>query len=140
MELLLNLLWLMLALPAFWLWQRQAERTRARQSWHSFRRLLVLGCLLILLFPVISASDDLHFIRPEMEESTSSKRALRHAASDKLSSFRIALPPLAATTQIAQIVPIAHDCGLVCIPGVCLSHRAPLQSDAQRGPPPVILA
>ena len=140
MELLLNLLWLMLALPAYCLWQRQAERTRARQSWHSFHSVLVLGCLLILLFPVISASDDLHFIRPEIEESTSSKRALRHSASDKLSNLRIALPPPGATGQIAQIVPVAHDCGLVFLPRPPLIRSAPVHNYAQRGPPLVVLA
>jgi hypothetical protein len=32
---------------------------------------MVLGCLLILLFPVISASDDLQAMRPEAEDPAS---------------------------------------------------------------------
>jgi len=77
MELFLNLCWLSLLLPAYLLWQR---RTSLIVSDSPAGRPLVfacaLGCALILLFPVISASDDLHAMRPEMEES---ERALRHA-------------------------------------------------------------
>ena len=39
--------------------------------------LCVLGCAVVVLFPVISASDDLHAMRPEMEES---ERSFRHAS------------------------------------------------------------
>ncbi|MGA7218448.1 MAG: hypothetical protein WBX38_09045, partial [Candidatus Sulfotelmatobacter sp.] len=81
MELLLNLAWVLLALPAYWLWRRDAE-TAARR-FNPVQGLLALGCGLVLLFPVISASDDLHAMRAEMEDSTVSKRAVRQAGSDK---------------------------------------------------------
>jgi hypothetical protein len=71
MELLLNLLWLLLVVPAFWVWRRQDRNLE------SLRCLLVLGCGIVLLFPVISASDDLQAMRPEMEESSPLKRALQ---------------------------------------------------------------
>src|SRR5208283_5577467 len=77
MELFLNLCWLSLLLPAWLLWR---QRTSATGASHPAARPLVfvcaLGCVLVLLFPVISASDDLHPMRPEMEES---ERAFRHA-------------------------------------------------------------
>lgn len=73
MELLLNLCWLALLLPAGLLWRR---RTASRGHATGFQHLCVLGCALVLLFPVISATDDLHPMRPEMEES---KRTFRHA-------------------------------------------------------------
>jgi HAMP domain-containing protein len=73
MELLLNLLWLLLALPAWWVWRRQDR------SFDSLRCVLVLACALVLLFPVISATDDLQAMRQEMEESTPSKRTLKQA-------------------------------------------------------------
>lgn len=60
MELFLNLLWLVVAavgLCKVWLDSR-AGRFTARHS--TFTALLTVGCLLILLFPIISASDDLH--------------------------------------------------------------------------------
>jgi hypothetical protein len=74
MELLLNMVWLLLALPACWLW-RTAWDARERNSPSPLQCLLALGCVLVLLFPVISATDDLHAMRAELEES--SKRSLR---------------------------------------------------------------
>ena len=67
-ELLLNLLWLLLGLPAMWLW-RQARR--GQPGFNSWRGLLMLGCVLILLFPIVSASDDLQAMRTEAEEPAS---------------------------------------------------------------------
>jgi hypothetical protein len=80
MELLLNLCWLSLLLPAWLLWRQRTASTGSGSSAGSLAgRPLVfvcaLGCALVLLFPVISATDDLHAMRPEMEES---KRAFCH--------------------------------------------------------------
>jgi hypothetical protein len=47
--------------------------------------LCVLGCIVVLLFPVISASDDLHAMRAEMEESSPGKRGVCQAAVEKAS-------------------------------------------------------
>jgi hypothetical protein len=84
MELLLNLAWLLLALPAYWLWRRSFH-TRALGKLGSLQCLLALACLLVLLFPVISATDDLHVMRTEMEESSPGKRSARQAAAEKTS-------------------------------------------------------
>ena len=94
MELLLNLAWLLLALPAYWLWQRDAGTRMARRV-SSLQCLLALGCALVLLFPVISASDDLHAMRAEMEDSSVSKRTVRQASSEKSSAWinRLQGPP-----------------------------------------------
>lgn len=86
MELLLNLVWLLLAVPAYWLWHRGAG-AGARRRFNSLQCLLALGCLLVLLFPVISATDDLHAMRAEMEESGPSKRSIQQAGSDKASGW-----------------------------------------------------
>lgn len=95
MELLLNLAWILLALPAYWLWRQDAAARAARRV-SSLQCLLALGCVLVLLFPVISASDDLHVMRAEMEES-SSKRTVRQTAGDKASAWtnRLQSPPMA---------------------------------------------
>ena len=85
MELLLNLAWLLLALPACWLWQR-SFRTRTQGTLGARQCLLALACLLVLLFPVISATDDLHAMRTEMEESSPGKRSARQAAGEKASA------------------------------------------------------
>ena len=57
--------------------------------------LLALGCALVLLFPVISATDDLHAMRAEMEESATSKRAVPQAGSEKHAAWvnRLQGPP-----------------------------------------------
>ena len=82
MELLLNLTWMLMAVPAYWLWRRGAG-TRLAHKVSALQFLLALGCTLVLLFPVISATDDLHAMRAEMEESASSKRTVRQTGSDK---------------------------------------------------------
>jgi hypothetical protein len=74
MELFLNLCWLSLLLPAYLLWRQRTASGRAAVRPLVF--LGALGCAFILLFPVISVSDDLHAMRPEMEES---ERAFRGA-------------------------------------------------------------
>ena len=99
MELLLNLAWMLLALPAYWLWRRNAEDTRGC-GLKPLQCLLALGCVLVLLFPVISATDDLHAMRAEMEDSATSKRAVRQAGGEKNSAWvnRLQAPPAAVAT------------------------------------------
>src|SRR5260370_29094997 len=86
MELLLNLAWVLLGLPAYWVWRRRAGSGAARR-FDSLQVLLALGCALVLLFPVISASDDLHAMRAEMEDSSINKRTVRQAGNDKSSAW-----------------------------------------------------
>jgi hypothetical protein len=83
MELLLNLAWVLLALPAYWLWRRDA----GSRGVSALQGVLALGCALVLLFPVISASDDLHAMRAEMEDSSISKRTVQQAGSEKNSAW-----------------------------------------------------
>lgn len=59
MELLLNLVWVFIvgsALTSWTLWRRRSDSTLVPALG---RGLLVLGCILVLLFPVISITDDL---------------------------------------------------------------------------------
>jgi len=105
MELLLNLAWMLLALPAYWLWRRGAGERRMS----SLQCVVALGCGLVLLFPVISASDDLHAMRAEMEDVSISKRAVRQAASDKNSAWvnRLQAPPARAGGAVGLFLPEA---------------------------------
>jgi hypothetical protein len=86
MELLLNLAWLLLALPAFCLW-RGSRNSCAEHKSSSLQCLLALGCALVILFPVVSATDDLIAMRTEMEESPISKRSIRLTSHDKASAW-----------------------------------------------------
>lgn len=69
MELLLNLFWLLLAMIALataWM----AGCARGMSRWH---RSVLLGCISLLVFPIVSASDDLRAMAMECEDSTVSK-------------------------------------------------------------------
>jgi hypothetical protein len=136
MELLLNLAWVLLALPAYWVWRRDAGlRPPCRLS--SLQCLLALGCALVLLFPVISASDDLHAMRAEMEESATSKRAVRQAGSEKSSvgANRLQGPPALVASAVwvvaseVRLLKVSVACGLLpTMPGVVYAGRAPPRS------------
>jgi len=106
MELLLNLAWVFLVLPAYWLWRRGAGARLGRRL-SPLQSLLALGCVLVLLFPVISASDDLHVMRAEIEDSSTSKRTARQAGSDKHSAWvnRLQGPPAAVASAVLLIAP-----------------------------------
>jgi len=109
MELFLNLCWLSLLLPCYLLWRQRTSSDRAAAPPLVF--LCALGCALILLFPVISATDDLHVVRPEMEESERGFRragncactphALTHSSQPVLPSFASLTPEF---EQIAAAV------------------------------------
>lgn len=97
--------------PAYLLWRRRvasAPWTRA-----SFVIVCTLGCALVMLFPVVSASDDLHAAGQAMEESERGFRhcghcgwhALSHATAPALSasaSSPITLDPVAAVLLLSQ--------------------------------------
>ena len=109
MELLLNLAWMLMALPAYWLWRRGAGARRERRV-SALECLLALGCVLVLLFPVISATDDLHAMRSEMEESSTSKRTVRQASGDKHVAWvnRLQGPPALVARVEGQPDPLAE--------------------------------
>jgi hypothetical protein len=73
MELLLNLLWLALAFPAFWMWRNEPVFLENCRGLRRVRPFVLLGCILMLLFPVVSATDDLQAMRQEIEESSASR-------------------------------------------------------------------
>lgn len=73
LETILNLVWVGVTLGGVWLWRFRWAASRRRPD-HNFRQEAVaVVCVLALLFPVISLTDDLH---PEVVpvDSVSSKR------------------------------------------------------------------
>ena len=131
MELLLNFMWLLLALPAYFLW-RQCRGVRSfRRS--SLQCLLSLGCLLVILFPVISATDDLRAMRAEIEESPALKRSISQKCGERASSWKFQSQP-----QLAAAVPspVIHDAGWLFIPIASSSiPPAPTLRPRGRAPP-----
>ena len=102
MELFLNLAWLLLALPAYWLW-RNACIARQQRQFSSLQCLLALAGVLFLLFPVISATDDLLAMRTEVEVSAPGKRTVRQAAADRysISNNRLQGPAVMAAATLS---------------------------------------
>ena len=99
MELFLNLCWLLLATSAAWMWWRRSAQ------WHPRRitSLIAVGCALILLFPVISESDDLHVFRPEMEDVSFKAAAGKAAKAVHANSAHILCSPPPIATLPAQL-------------------------------------
>lgn len=135
MELLLNLAWLLLALPAYWLWR--GSRSRAERRSTSLQCLLALGCVLVMLFPVISATDDLHAMRSEIEESPVSKRSIRQASNDKASPWnsRLQSPP-AILNIFSAFAPIVVRADISLIPSLSVPS-APRILHTGRAPPQI---
>ena len=105
MELLLNLIWLLLVVLAVSAWQRYGRRSEALRS------LLGLTCLAVLLFPVISATDDLHAVRTDMEESSSAKRIAKQVESKR-------------DPANGHADPLAHPVrSFSLLPNLAISHR-----------------
>jgi len=73
MELLLNLFWFALGVGGFAglaRTQRAFARNCPLRSEPDVKALLALSCVLVLLFPIISASDDLHPSQALLEDAT----------------------------------------------------------------------
>jgi hypothetical protein len=135
MELLLNLLWLTLALPALWMWRHESVRARNCRCFARVRPFLLFGCVLILLFPVVSATDDLHALRQEMEESSPMKRVVRQAAGDKSLARVTKAGPLAILISPLLFDPNDQACGQVCVVSVLLPQAAHVHQQSSRAPP-----
>ncbi len=132
MELILNLAWLLLAVPAFLVWRGRALSRKPG----SLQALLILGGLLAILFPVVSATDDLRAMRSEVEESSVTKRTLRHASPDKSSASGLHSP--------VAFVSVASDFFVPEVAWLGQSSSEPLSpsrlaSDESSRAPPTIL-
>lgn len=134
MELLLNLAWLLLALPACWLWRRSGS-ARADHQFSSLQCVLALACLLVMLFPVISATDDLVAMRTEMEESPLGKRSVRQASSDRSSPWKTRQQAPPALLQMLPSFALAVDGEGLPLRFFSTRTLMPLALPAGRAPP-----
>jgi hypothetical protein len=129
MELLLNLFWLLIAASALYAWSCRRDGVGSRSH------LIALICLLTLLFPVISATDDLHAMRPEIEDAASNRRAFRAGSVDKAASPGAFHHPPALPAVVAAIFPlgvVARVTGLPRLVGHSFGFRF---VEKGRGPP-----
>jgi hypothetical protein len=132
LELLLNLCWLLLILLAFCFWLGQ-PRSRSLQA------TLALSCLLSLLFPIISATDDLNAMRQVSEESGPGKRMLKRTVNHSFAAGG-SNTPAAELHSIFQGLPCNQTCGCILIapPGVPLTACTTISPG--RAPPFSVLA
>jgi hypothetical protein len=89
MELFFNSVWALVAVASVWLWLRLGRRTIADRHMSA----IALVMLIVILFPVISVSDDLWSVQNPAEPDTSQRRD--HRASCPHSIF----PAIAATPE-----------------------------------------
>jgi len=134
MELLLNLFWLALALPGVWLWRRQSEGARNWQRPGCARALLLIGCSLVLLFPIVSASDDLHAMQGEMDEPC--KVQVKQGGAHR-SNARAHMPQSGFPAQLTASAwgPHQECCGVVSSLFVFASQLSSFAGKASRAPP-----
>ena len=116
-ENLLNLSWLLLVLASLALWQvRWSTREGETGRRQSLLSLLALSCVLMLLFPVISLTDDLQEIPALVEYATSSPQLAKNSkgalasldSGQKSASFTLAnqAPPLSLPAAfVGRVVP-----------------------------------
>jgi hypothetical protein len=135
MELLLNLLWLMLALPAVLIWRQDLTSARAAGRFSGSRSIVLLCCLLALLFPIVSATDDLHPLRIEIEESSPSKRVVKQAPSPASPAWGNAGGLPALLLQEASCRDANETLGLVAIDLPVSPEPALASTIGSRAPP-----
>ena len=140
MELLLNLVWLTLAVPAIWIWRNNSARVGHSRYHDRLCSCLLLVCVLVLLFPVISASDDLHPMRAEMEESSPFKRTVKQSTSGPLGSW-LANPGSFFARSISEspISPNREVCALVSASSFIFPELLTFGQRDSRGPPAPLL-
>jgi len=98
--------------------------------------LLALGCVLVILFPVISATDDLHVVLAAMEESPISKQSARSTVSHKQSFPRSeAQPALSATSSL---LPTHDEAWRQFTSPLLILQAAPVLRRTGRAPPSIV--
>jgi hypothetical protein len=81
METTLNLIWLLVTIAAVWLWRFRWSVSRENPR-HSMRmQSIAMVCVLALLFPVISLTDDLHPETVAVDAASGKRNACLIAAS-----------------------------------------------------------
>lgn len=81
METTLNLIWLLVTIAAIWLWRFRWSVSRENRR-HTLRmESVAMVCVLALLFPVISLTDDLHPETVAVDAASGKRNACLIAAS-----------------------------------------------------------
>jgi hypothetical protein len=135
MELLLNLAWVLVAIAAVVLWLRPKRRGLSAGRVSLFLQSVALACALAVLFPAISATDDLHAAQLAVEAQDVARKVLRSMNTVSSSSAVDWLHFLPAFLLLAVMMAPCHrfvrtvsECSLFVLEAVSFSSlisRAP---------------
>ncbi len=138
MELLLNLFWLLLAILSLGLWRKhwsQAPRHHDRTCLYR-QSLFSLACVLLLLFPAISLTDDLHADQTLVEESSPYRKVIKGWFAGKISTqLGSYSAPYHLAAAPALVSPEAAVVRLPFTDGLPLPNAAVSRSSEGRAPP-----
>ena len=134
MELTLNLCWLMLAVPVILLCWNAPQFARGSRNYRHFHFCMLAICLLALLFPVVSASDDLAAMRAESEESSIARAGIKSWALDSSNSHSPASYLAAVDCHFSEGFRNAA-CGIVSTSPQTLPDRVFFYPVGDRAPP-----
>ena len=127
METILNLIWILLAVTVGGLWLRHGPRDRAGRR----TQIAAVVMLILILFPVISVSDDLQAALNLAEEDAYLRRSMTGAGQHSTSPVIAMLPP-SALTEIPFVFSRLSAPGYFPMPIV----DYPALSAIQNRPPP----
>lgn len=133
MELVLNLIWISLAPLAFFGFLRRRCMSGHLAGVSYGKSLLALVCVVILLFPVISASDDLHPAQIILEEA--SKRVQLAVSPPHLPSAGPPLSVLPALLALYLMFALAALLAWRPLPPVRFALDGVIVPSAGRAPP-----
>ena len=134
MEVLLNTIWLLVVIGAFLFWCPESYRSSFGQRGQgTLFGMSALACALVLLFPVISLTDDLHIEQAAIEDSSRSvikarnlaQAPLRAARSSFLGALNHSPCPGSALQVLASVV--LFESSITC--------RTPISAHEGRSPP-----
>ncbi len=137
MELLLNLVWLLVAAGAVVLWIFQRRRGASRDGGCVFLQAVALACALAVLFPAISATDDLHAAQLAVEASDVARKVMRsiNSAGASGTSDWLHYLPAVLLLALAAVSRRRKLLGTVFEPRLLPLHTALFSSVEGRAPP-----
>lgn len=136
MELWLNIFWFLLSLGAFALWLPRKDPSSARgaRPGGCLRTSTMLALALVVLFPSISLTDDLHAEQAVMEESSRSVLKARLLTQKCLRAGK-SLTPLTAIMSESLSGAMGLVVGRVFLPEVRPLRSALIRPSQGRSPP-----
>lgn len=138
MEVLLNTIWLLVSIGAFLYWRPKKYKGTATVHDHSSTfGILALGCALVLLFPVISLTDDLNAEQFTMEDSSRTVMKARGLAQECLRASRSPFTT-AVTTPPCSADPLNVFLGSVFLLETRVLCFPPISPHEGRAPPTLV--